>query len=586
MAAGLRRTKTDQPATTRFRVIGAIIKPNTYQDSVNLMLLSSKLSRMGGVNAVSIMMGSPANKDILRSGNLWTDKLTEAGPNDMCVVVDSDDAAMLATVAEEVEVFLTVKKADAQKAGYAAVRTWAAAMQILPDANIALISLPGKYAVQEAAKALDNGLSVFMFSDNVELEQEIALKKKAHEKGLLVMGPDCGTASLAGIPLAFTNVVRQGSIGLVAASGTGLQEVMVGIHRLGGGITQAFGLGGRDLSEAVGGITAQDALHALAADPETKVIAFISKPPAPGIRDKILQTLKSIGKPVAAIFMGQPAPMPVGQVRFAATLEDAARLAMDCLAALEGPTITDTFPQLPAMKAAGQRYIKGLYSGGTLGAEAAMLIRSGLDIQDQSSRTEGALLAGEGHSIIDLGDDKYTVGVPHPMIDARTRVDMLLDAAKDPQLGIVLLDVVLGYGSNEDMAGNLVPAVEKANALVRRAGRSLVFIASVCGTEGDPQGLESQKNILRDAGVHITETNARAVSLAVAAARYLAATQSPAVPCAEKIASLMRAPKCINLGLAAFAEVIFAHGGQVVQFDWTPPAGGNARLAALLSKLQ
>jgi len=567
-------------------MIHAIIKPNAYQDSVNLMLLSSKLSRMDGIKAVSIMMGTPANKELFRSGNLWTEKLTDAGPNDMCIVVDSGNAAMLATVAEEVEAFLSAKKADAQKAGYPVVRSWAAAMQSLPDANIALISLPGKYAAQEADKALDNGLSVFMFSDNVDLEYEIALKKKAHEKGLLVMGPDCGTASLAGIPLAFTNVVRQGSIGLVAASGTGLQEVMVSIDRLGGGITQAFGLGGRDLSEAVGGITAQDALGALASDPATKAVVFISKPPAPSVRNKILNTLKNIGKPVVAIFMGQPAAIPVGQVRFAATLEDAARLAMDCISTLEGASITDIFPQLPVMKAAGQRHIKGLYSGGTLGAEAAMLIQSGLDIQDQSSHTEGRLLDAGGHSVIDLGDDKYTVGAPHPMIDSRTRVEMLLEAVQDPLLGIVLLDVVLGYGGNEDMAGSLTPAIEKAGALARQANRFLVFIASVCGTDGDPQGLEKQKKILRDAGVHIVETNARAVSLAVAAAQYLAAAQRSPMACSEKIASLMRAPKCINLGLRTFADTVFAHNGRVIHFDWMPPASGSATLASLLSKLQ
>ena len=567
-------------------MIRGIIKPGTYQDSVNLMLLSSKLSKMDGVNAVSVMMGTPANKEIFRSGNLWADEFNAAGPNDMCIAVDTDDEAMVAKVVEEVDQFLSAKSASAAGAGYPTVRTWAAALEKLPDANLALVSLPGQYAADEVRRALDKGLSVFLFSDNVSVDDEVDVKKKAHEKGLIVMGPDCGTASIAGVPLSFTNVVRKGNIGLIAASGTGLQEVMVGIDRLGSGVTQAFGLGGRDLSEAVGGITALDAIQALAADDETRVVVFISKPPASSVRDKVLEALKKMGKPVVAIFMGQSAGLPQGMVRFANTLDEAARLAVEYDNHLAEPSIDTVFTQLPAMKKAGQHAIKGLYSGGTLAAEAAMLIRSELGYSDDTPHVEGRLLSVDGHSVIDLGDDMYTVGRPHPMIDSRTRVDMIAQTADDPKAAVILLDVVLGYGSSDDMAGSLAPAIAAAREKAKKAGRDLLFVASVCGTAEDPQGFDKQQDILRQAGVYVADNNAAAVNTAVEAARYLADRPVRREPVPTGIRKLMDGLKVINMGLSSFAQPVLDHGGKVVQYDWAPVAGGNKKLAALLSKLQ
>src|SRR4030095_10708603 len=122
------------------------------------------------------------------------------------------------------------------------------------DADIALISVPGDYAAAEALKALAQGLNVMLFFDNVAIADERAIKLYARARTLLVMGPDCGTAIVNGVPLGFANVVRRGDIGLVAASGTGLQEVTCRIHNLGGGISQAIGTGGRDLKDAGGGM--------------------------------------------------------------------------------------------------------------------------------------------------------------------------------------------------------------------------------------------------------------------------------------------------------------------------------------------
>ncbi len=565
-------------------MIRGIVKPGMYQDSVNLMLLSGSLSRMEGVNAVSVMMGTPANKELFRAANLYDPAFDAAGPNDMCLAVDAVSEAAALDVIREAERF-TASGAAASASERTAIRTWDAALEHLPDANLALISVPGRYAAHEARRALDRGLSVFLFSDNVSLEDEVDLKRTAHRKGLLVMGPDCGTACLAGVPLAFSNVVRRGRIGLAAASGTGLQEVMVGIHRLGGGVSQAFGLGGRDLSEAVGGASALDAVRVLAEDPATGVLVFVSKPPAPAVRDRVLEALAEAGKPVVAVFMGLPADLPLGRIRFAATLDQAARLAVEEERRLEKGDPDRLFPQLRAMKAAGQYAVQGLFSGGTLAAEAAMILRRELGCNDDGPHTEGRLLSSGGHSVIDLGDDVYTVGRPHPMIDARTRMELIEKAAEDPYTAVILFDVVLGWGGSMDMAGSLVPALRTARGKARAAGRDLVFIASICGTDEDPQNYDAQAAALTEAGVYVASSNAAAAELAAATVRP-PARRTPAEPAPEGVRSLLHGLRVVNIGLSGFVRPILEHGGRAVQYDWVPPAGGDRRLADLLAKLQ
>jgi FdrA protein len=190
--------------------------------------------------------------------------------------------------------------------------------------NLALISVLGDYAAAEAIKALRPGLSVMLFSDNVSLAHEREIKTLAREKNLLVMGPDCGTAIINGMPLGFANVVRRGAIGVVAASGTGLQEVTCCIDQLGAGISQALGTGGHDLHESIGGISMLYGLDALSADPDTRVIVLISKPPAPAVAEKILARARAAGKPVVVNFLGaRPEDMNVPGITPAYTLADA-----------------------------------------------------------------------------------------------------------------------------------------------------------------------------------------------------------------------------------------------------------------------
>lgn len=341
-----------------------VIKPNQYSDSVSLMQLSKKLSDLDGVEKVSVMMGSPANKEILENTGFAGPELAEAGPGDLIVGIVAADDATVDAVLQQLEVELTAQSATRNAGTLQGVRSLSRALSKAPQAELALVSIPGDHVAAQVDALLDAGLDVMIFSDNVPIEDEVRLKSKARDRGLLVMGPDCGTSSLGGVPLAFANATRQGSIGIVGASGTGTQEVMIQIDGLGGGVSHAIGLGGRDLSAEVGGITCLQAMAALDADPSTDVIVIVTKPPAAEVRARVEDAARRLSKPVVALFLGErPQQDRDGNLRYAWTLDEAAATAVE-LAGTAG-----------FRPAAGQRNLVGLYTGGTLAAEAAMLLQ-------------------------------------------------------------------------------------------------------------------------------------------------------------------------------------------------------------------
>ncbi|MBC1475991.1 acyl-CoA synthetase FdrA [Listeria grandensis] len=580
-------------------MLHTIIKENAYQDSVVLMLLTNKVSTIDGVNRVSIMMGTPANKDIFGTSGLRTKELEAASANDMAIVVDTEDASKIDEILAEVDAFLASQATKESSNTTETARTWDKAMKLDPDANMALISIPGTYAATEADRALDEGLHAFIFSDNMPIEEELRLKQKAHDKGLLVMGPDCGTGIVNGVPMAFTNVVKPGNIGIVGASGTGIQEVSTIIDRLGGGVTNAIGTGGRDLSETVGGITMLDAIAALEKQADTDVIVVISKPPAKAIRDKVLALLRTITKPAVTIFLGEKPTYHETNLYHAYTLEETARIAV---ALAKGQTVTATTSQITKPEitlTSEQKHMKGYYSGGTLASEAAMLIADALALKEGLIKQDGYILKTEGHEVIDLGDDIYTQGKPHPMIDPEKRIAFIEDAANDPETAVILLDVVLGYGSHEDMAGQLAPAIKHVIAKAKAAGRELAVIGTVCGTLQDPQDYNEQRQTLIDAGVIVKDSNNEAVRTGLAIVGYEVVDEDKAIretendaPVAQALEAsdamldlLAKQPRVINVGLKSFAEAITETGGRVVQFDWRPVAGGDAKLQKVLQFL-
>ena len=489
-------------------MLKTVVKKGSYQDSVVLMLLTNEISTIEGVNKVSIMMATPANKDIFKQSGLDTEELMNASANDMVVVADIDDEAMIDVIMEAVEDFLK-KQASAkeEKKGAESVKSWDSALKKLPEANLAVISIPGAYAALEADRALDEGLNVFMFSDNVTIEDERALKEKAHKKGLSVMGPDCGTGIIQGVPIAFTNKVSKGSIGIIGASGTGIQELTTIIDRLGEGVTNAIGIGGRDLNAAIGGITMMDMIDAMEDDDTVKVLLIVSKPPAKEVRDKISARLSSFSKPVVTLFVGEKPEYHEENFYHAYTLDEAARLAVSLVKGTQVPEATVDVDESAFYKAEDNKTIKAYYSGGTLANEAAMLIKDAMNCEVPPEDIEGYMLQLDGNIVVDLGDDAYTQGKPHPMIDPAKRIECMQEAVDDESTGVVLLDIMLGYGSHADMAGSLIPTIKELQAKAEAAGRKVFFIATVCGTRSDYQGYDEAVNKLKDAGVIVCENN-------------------------------------------------------------------------------
>src|SRR5690606_7541615 len=330
-----------------------------------------------------------------------------------------------------------------------------------------------------------------------------------------VMGPDCGTGIVSNVPMAFTNVVKPGNIGIVGASGTGIQEVTTIIDRLGGGVIHAIGTGGRDLSDEVGAITMKDALVGLAEHEPTDVIVVISKPPAPEVRDEVVRLLHDLPKPVVAIFLGENPDHHEGDVYLAHTLEETAHIAVDLA---NGKDVKDRYQEQPhhlgGEKVGADKTVKGLYSGGTLASEAAMLISEALELGGLI-KEEGYILKANGFEVMDLGDDIYTQGKPHPMIDPEVRKKKIEEYAADENTGVILLDIVLGYGSHPDMAGVLAPVIKEALETAKAENRELSFIGTVCGTQQDPQDYDEAKRTLEEAGVLVEDSNAKAVRLAL-----------------------------------------------------------------------
>ena len=498
-------------------IIGRV-KQGYYFDSVTLMRTGRDLAGLSGVVEASVVMATEANKSILAMSDLLLPEFKKCGDQDLLIVVKAKDAKAAGAALAKAEEALSRKKKPATAGGTAvpAPRNLDSAVAALPGANLALISVAGRYAAREARKALNLGLHVMLFSDNVSIADEVALKKTAHKKGLIVMGPDCGTAIVNGVPLAFANVVPKGPIGIVGASGTGTQEVACIIANEGSGVSQAIGTGGRDVKDAVGGIAFLDAMQALAKDRETKILLLVAKPPQPGVLKKIYALIRQTPKPVVALFLGEGG--------IPATLEQAAHLAIahangedpaqvvPHLAKRDGILQAEARAIVAKRKRPKGRYLRGLFSGGTFCAEAQVVLDGVLrSVCSNAPLGDSHKLKNawqpEKNAVVDLGEDEFTVGRAHPMIDFTLRNKMILEQAAQPEVAVVLIDVVLGYGANPDPAAELVP-------VVKQAARQVFVVAGVTGTIGHPQNRAQVVAVLREAGAHVQLTNAAACKLA------------------------------------------------------------------------
>ncbi len=587
-----------------------LLMPSTYRDSVVLMQLSQTLDQLPGVQQAAVMMGAPQNKALLQDAGLLTTEGETASANDLLICVRAESILAAEAAIREAEQHVAHRQATVDDAGETAPRTLESALRRLPEANLACISVPGQYARHEARNALAHGLHVFLFSDHVEVEAEIELKQFAAQHGLLVMGPDCGTAILNGIPIGFANQTRRGPVGLISASGTGLQQVVCMLAQQGIGVSQAIGVGGRDLDQRIGGHSMRAALQALAHDADTQVIVLISKPPDAAVAASLAQAAAQVDKPCVLAFLGQSASIHLApSVHGASTLE-AAALTAGALARGEPlPPPPQDVPShlIPSLEAArtalrpAQQAIRALYCGGTLAYEALWLLRCTLaDVVSNLDGTWGDT-SDTGHVILDLGAEEFTRGRPHPMIDPTVRHQYLIELIQQPEVAVVLCDVMLGWGSHDDPAGELAATWQEVQARASADGRQLVGIATVCGTPDDPQDYEQQCQVLRAHGFMLADSNAQAVRLAAAVvgaqvdreqstratapSSSVRAFSAPNIP--EYLPALFASgPRVINLGLELFAAQLTACRAPVVHVDWRPPAGGDTRLASLLERLR
>ena len=449
------------------------LRSGAYADSVTLLQVSRDVAAIDGVQAAQVAMATPLNVDVLSGMGF---EVPAASPNDLVVAVRAADQDALERGLAAVDRSLAA--AVRRPSGPSELephRTAAAALRSTPDALV-LVSTPGASATVEAMDALDAGSDVMVFSDNVPLEQEIALKRVAAERGLLVMGPDCGTAVVGGVGLGFANIVQPGPVGIVAASGTGSQQLLCLLDHAGVGVTSALGVGGRDLSAEVGGLATREALRRLDADESVELIVLVSKPPAPEVAAEIESYVASLGTPVELALLGPGRPDLTAAAE--AVLR---RLGRDV------PTWPVRVPGVAHLGGPGD-LLHGLFVGGTNCTEARLVAE--------------AILGSDGeHTFTDFGDDEYTSGRAHPMIDPTIRLEHLDRVAADRRTGVVLLDVVLGHGAEPDPAASLAPAIAQVPQPV---------VVALVGTAHDPQDRDRQALQLTGAGAEVHLSNAGA----------------------------------------------------------------------------
>jgi succinyl-CoA synthetase alpha subunit len=439
----------------------------------------------------------------------------------------AEDGEVLAAVLGNVEGWL---RTSPDPPGAIPLRTLEEALSRQPRSNLAVISVPGEYAAREARRALERGLNVFLFSDHVPMQDERSLKDFARGKGLIVMGPDCGTAIIGGKGIAFANAVRRGPIGVIGASGTGIQEFTCLVHHAGCGISHAIGTGSRDLSDEIGGISTLAALESLEADPKTKVIAILSKPPGMRTFHDILPIIRACSKPVVACFLGMAKTYEQEEHSFRScrTLDEAAAAAVRLAAGAEKPFLpgpaVDFRALLEREKAcmkSGQRFLRGGFAGGTFCYQAQQILQdAGVRVYSNSPLGGNQKLPDPSqsreHTLVDMGADEFTSGRPHPMIDSSQRRERVLAEARDPGVAVLLLDFILGFNASADPAGELIPAITQAKEEVRRKGGFLCVVASVCGTEEDSQVFSQQVKWLEGTGAVVFSSSAQSAEFCAA----------------------------------------------------------------------
>ncbi len=499
---------------------GYTIRKNQYYDSVFLMGINKKLSDNPGVSQTAVLMGTEKNKELLLDIGFAANEIAAAGANDLIVGIIGETKSIVDTLLADLDQLFNAEIGEITHKKW---HRFEEGLEYQPDSNLAVISIPGEFVYREALKALEAGLHVFIFSSNVPLEDEKALKEIGVEKGLLVMGPDCGTSLIAGRGIGFANAVRKGSIGVIGASGTGLQEFTCQIHNIGLGISHAIGTGTNDVSDEIGGVTSLLAVDALEADPSTEVIAFITKPPDKNFQKALIKRLKECSKPAVCCFLGaKSSSEQSNKLKFVSTIDDAVAWVQHLT---RGDPILET-EQLTEEELSwidsevgkfseDQQYLRGVFAGGTFTYQSQKIFQSrGIKVYSNAPLNPGFKLKdpdlSKKTSIVDMGDEFYTLGKPHPMIDGTLRKERILAEGNDPQVAVLFLDFILGYNSSPDPVGELLDTIVQVQQTFQQRGSHLAVVASICGTEDDAQDLNLQSQLLQDQGAYVFFSNSKA----------------------------------------------------------------------------
>ncbi|MDG6898346.1 MAG: FdrA family protein [Nitrososphaerota archaeon] len=512
-----------------------VVRKNFYRDSIQLMRLTEDAKKLPGVADAVISMGTDTNMLLLRQLGLLSPDGEGAHDGDLVLAVKVEGGQDVNRIVESVVQLVMAPSsgaAERETTGELFYSVDSAVKQVV-GANLAIVSLPGNLAFEPAMELLEHGINVHLFSDHVSREDEARLKQYATSKGLLVLGPGAGTSLINGVGLGFANVVRRGGIGIVASAGTGLQEASVLLDQLGLGVSHGLGVGGSDVSNEIGGIMMKDSLKLLETDGRTRVVMIVAKTPSETVMKEVMSFMNDgLSKPVVACFLGLDAQTSQnGRVVYARTLHSAVNL----VSKISGGEARARFKKALAMSSeqlkrqalemsrglsGDQKYVRALYSGGTLAHETLLIYRELIGEAYSNTPLSRSFelqnpTKSKGNTVIDLGDEFFTAGRPHPMIDPTMRRLRILEEGKDRGVAAILLDIVLGYGSSADPAGSLAGAISDARAAAKSEDRNLVVMAHVCGTEADPQNLSSQLERMAKAGVVVYPTNAE---MAVASA--------------------------------------------------------------------
>ena len=497
-----------------------IIKKNFFRDSVQMMQFSQQLKDEQGVIDAAIVMSTVLNKNTLKNMNLLTEDGISATENDTLISINCQDENSLSNAIQKAEQLLTSISAKAKNE----FTSLASALDTFSDANIASLSIPGQFVKEMATELINKQLNLFVFSDHVPLEDEIYLKNLALENNVLFMGPEAGTSILNGTVFGFGNRVRKGSIGIIGASGTGIQESSTMIDLFGEGISHGIGVGGRDLRNDIGGMMTMKAMEIFENDPNTKAVLLVSKPVDNYIRNKIINKINNFSKKnyVLCLIGDNENSVDTAKIKFSKSIQMSVLKILKLLddnvykktKDVVRNQINDSIKLSESLSKdlnEGQKFIRGFFAGGTLCYESKIILEQmiGKIYSNLSSDDEYSIkgnVSSKENTLIDFGEEEFTSARPHPIIDPLLRRNRILEDANDPNVGVIIIDIICGINAAKNTMAFHAETIKKAIEIAREQGRKLSVFTYICGTENDVS--KNELKLLADSGAKLFTSNA------------------------------------------------------------------------------